>query len=80
MRQLVIYAGEDGYRVSGCPSLSACISQDRIKEETITNIREATDGYIAALEEDHLARPPDRFEAAPVAMSADCRAYRDASA
>jgi predicted RNase H-like HicB family nuclease len=68
MRQVIIYPGEDGYWVAECPSLPGCISQGKTKEEAISNVREAIDGYIAALEEDHLPVPPERFEAVLVAI------------
>ena len=57
MRQVVIYPGEDGYWVSECPSLPGCVSQGKTRKEAIKNIREAIDGYIAALEEDNLPVP-----------------------
>ena len=59
MRQVIIYPGEDGYWVAECPSLPGCVSQGKTKEEAIANIREAIQGYIAALEEDHLPVLPD---------------------
>ena len=62
MRQVVIYPGEDGYWVAECPSLPGCVSQGTTKEETIANIREAIQGYVATLEEDHLPVPAERFE------------------
>ncbi len=68
MRQVLIYPGEDGYWVAECPSLPGCISQGKTREETINNIREAIQGYIAALEEDHLPVPEERFEALVVAV------------
>lgn len=68
MRQVIIYPGEDGYWVVECPSLPGCISQGKTREEAITNIREAIQGYIAALEEDHLPVPEERFEALVVAV------------
>ncbi|TEU10716.1 MAG: type II toxin-antitoxin system HicB family antitoxin [Anaerolineales bacterium] len=68
MRQVIIYPGEDGYWVAECPSLPGCISQGKTKEEAIANIREAIQGYIAALEEDHLSVPEERFEALVVAV------------
>jgi predicted RNase H-like HicB family nuclease len=68
MRQVIIYAGEDGYWVAECPSLPGCISQGKTREEAIVNIREAIQGYVAALEEDHLAVPEERFEALVVAV------------
>jgi len=66
MRQVIIYPGEDGYWVAECPSLPGCISQGRTRSEAITHIREAIQGYIAALEEDHLPVPEERFEALEV--------------
>jgi predicted RNase H-like HicB family nuclease len=68
MRQVIIYPGEDGYWVAECPSLPGCISQGKTKEEAIANIREAIQGYIAALEEDHLPVPEEHFEALVVAV------------
>jgi len=68
MRQIIIYPGEDGYWVAECPSLPGCISQGETKEEAVTNIKEAIQGYIAALEEDHLPVPAERFEAILVAV------------
>ena len=68
MRQVIIYAGEDIHWVAECPSLPGCISQGRTREEAIVNIREAIQGYVAALEEDHLPVPEERFEALVVAV------------
>ena len=68
MRQVIIYLGEDQYFVAECPSLPGCISQGRTKEEAISNIREAIQGYIAALELDSIPVPPERFEALLVAV------------
>ena len=57
MRQVIVYPGEDGYWVAECPSLAGCISQGHTREEAVKNIREAIDGYIAALREDNLPVP-----------------------
>jgi len=62
MRQIVIYPGEDGYWVVECPSLPGCISQGKTKNEAIINVKEAIEGYIAALEEDDLHVPEEHFE------------------
>lgn len=62
MRQVIIYPGEDGYWVAECPSLPGCISQGATKEEAVVNIKEAIQGYIAALEEDNLPVPEEHFE------------------
>lgn len=68
MRQVVIYPGEDNYWVAECPSLPGCISQGKTKEEAIANIREAIEGYVAALEEDKLPIPPEKFETILIAV------------
>ena len=57
MRQVVLHPGEDGYWVAECPSLPGCISQGETKDIAIANIREAIEGYIAALEDDGLPVP-----------------------
>jgi predicted RNase H-like HicB family nuclease len=68
MRQVIIYPGEDGYWIAECPSLPGCISQGKIKQEALMNIKEAIQGYIAALEEDGLPVPDERFDALLVAV------------
>jgi predicted RNase H-like HicB family nuclease len=68
MRQIILNPGEDGYWVAECPSLPGCISQGKTKEEAIFNIKEAIQGYIAALKEDGLPVPPERFETILVAV------------
>jgi predicted RNase H-like HicB family nuclease len=68
MRQVIIYSGEDGYWVAECPSLPGCVSQGKTKEEAIANIREAIQACIAALEEDGLPIPEERFETLVVAV------------
>jgi len=52
MREVILYPGEDGYRVVECPSLPGCVSQGKTKREAIKNIKEAISCYIHALEED----------------------------
>ena len=68
MRQVIVYPGDDGYWVAECPSLPGCISQGTSREEAITNIKEAIRGYMAALQEDGLAIPAERFDAMLVAV------------
>jgi predicted RNase H-like HicB family nuclease len=68
MRQVLVYPGEDGYWVAECPSLPGCISQGTTKAEAVENIKEAIEGYIAALEEDGLPVPEERFDAFVVAV------------
>ncbi len=68
MRQVVLYPGEDGYWVAERPSLPGSVSQGQTKEEAIANIKEAIAAFVAALEEDHLPVPPERFETIVVAV------------
>ncbi len=68
MRQILLYPGEDGYWVAECPSLPGCVSQGDSKEQAIANIREAIAGYVAALKDDGLPIPEERFEALLVAV------------
>ena len=61
MRQVILYPGEDGYWVAECPSLAGCIGQGESRQAAIK-------AYIAALEDDGLPVPEDRFEALVVAV------------
>ena len=49
MRQVLLYPGEDGYWVAECPSLAGCVSQGESREQAISNIKEAIEGYIEVL-------------------------------
>ncbi len=68
MRQVFIYPGEDGYWVAECPSLPGCISQGKTRKKAIQNIKDAIDGYVTALKDDHLSVPKEHFEAVLVAI------------
>jgi predicted RNase H-like HicB family nuclease len=68
MRQVIVCPGEDGYWIAECPSLPGCITQGKSKEEALFNIKEAIEGYIAALLEDNLPVPPEKFETLLVAI------------
>ena len=62
MRQVVIYPGEDGFWVAECPSLPGCVSQGQTKQNAIANIKEAIEGYVAALRDDGLPVPPENLD------------------
>ncbi len=68
MRQVMIAPGEDRYWIAECPSLPGCVSQGRTREEAIVNIKEAIEGYVAALKEDGLPVPEEHFDAFLVAV------------
>lgn len=62
MRQVILTPGEDGYWVAEVPSLPGCISQGKTREEALLNIKEAIEGYIAALRDDDIPVPEEHFE------------------
>jgi len=68
VRQVILYPGEDGYWIAEVPSLPGCLSQGKTREDALANIREAIQGYVAALKDDGLAVPEERFEAMVVAV------------
>jgi predicted RNase H-like HicB family nuclease len=62
MRQVILTPGEDGYWVAEVPSLPGCISQGKTREEALINIKEAIEGYIAALKDDGIPVPKEHFQ------------------
>jgi predicted RNase H-like HicB family nuclease len=68
MRQIILYPGENGYWVVECPSLPGCVSQGEDKAKAVSNIREAIECYIAALQVDGLPVPEERFETIVMAV------------
>ena len=68
MRQVIVYPGESGFYVVECPSLPGCISQGETKEEALMNIKEAIAAYTAALEEQGLPLPAEKFDSLLVAI------------
>ena len=61
MRQVVVYPGEDNHWMVECPSLPGCISQGKNRLEALENIKVAIEACIAALEEDNVEVPEDRY-------------------
>ncbi len=59
MRQVLVYAGEDGYWVAEVPSLPGCISQGQTRDQAVENIREAIELYLDVLQEDGQPIPED---------------------
>jgi predicted RNase H-like HicB family nuclease len=57
-----VLPGEDGFWVAECPSLSGCISQGESREAAGTNIREAIEDYVLALQDDGLPVPEELIE------------------
>ena len=48
--KVLVYPGENGFFVAECPALPGCASQGRTREEAITNIREAIEGWLEVQE------------------------------
>ena len=44
--RVLMYPGDDGYVIAECPELPGCASQGLAREEPLTNIREAIDGWL----------------------------------
>jgi predicted RNase H-like HicB family nuclease len=44
------------------------MTQGKTKQDAINNIKEAIQGYVAALEQNHLTVPEERFETFVVAV------------
>ncbi len=55
--KIVIEKGEDGYFVANCPSLKACVSQGRTRDEALANVREAIDLYLEPDPSDVISKP-----------------------
>ena len=68
MRQVILYPDEDGRWVAECPSLPGCISQGESKQDAISNVKEAIELYISALEDDGLPVPKEQFETLVLAV------------
>jgi antitoxin HicB len=47
--RVLIQQDEDGIFVAKCPSLPGCISQGKTREEALTNITDAINGYLQSL-------------------------------
>ena len=47
--RIIVEPDEDGVFVSTVPSLPGCISQGTTRDEALTNVREAIQGYLESL-------------------------------
>ncbi|MCA2971249.1 MAG: type II toxin-antitoxin system HicB family antitoxin [Acidobacteriaceae bacterium] len=63
MRQVLLYRGEDGFWIAGCPSLPDCVTQGETQEAALANRREAVQAYVGALKGDNLPVPEEHFDA-----------------
>lgn len=56
--RVLLEQDEDGVFVAEVPALPGCISQGHTRQEALTNVREAIEGYIASLEAHGEPVPP----------------------
>jgi antitoxin HicB len=56
----IIEQDEDRNYVVQCPTLPGCISQGKTREEALTNIKDAIQGYLASLKKHDEPVPPPR--------------------
>jgi antitoxin HicB len=56
--RVFIEQDEDGMFVAACSSLPGCISQGKTREEAVTNIQEAIQGYLESLKKHGDPIPP----------------------
>jgi predicted RNase H-like HicB family nuclease len=50
---VVIEQDEAGYYVAEVPALPGCLSQGKTREEALTNIKEAIEGWLEVMESQH---------------------------
>ena len=56
-RQVTLYTDEEGNWIAEVPSLPGCGSDGKTREEALTNVKDAIEGYIEALVADGLPVP-----------------------
>jgi predicted RNase H-like HicB family nuclease len=44
--RVLLYSGEDGYLIAECPELPGCMSQGRTRDDALSNVREAIEGWL----------------------------------
>jgi predicted RNase H-like HicB family nuclease len=62
MRQVIIDPGEHGYYIAECPSLPGCLSQGLARDETLSDIRQASQLYFDVLVDKGQPIAEERFE------------------
>jgi antitoxin HicB len=56
--KVTIEQDEDGRFMAQCPALPGCISEGTNREEAVTNIKDAIEGYLASLKKRNEPIPP----------------------
>ncbi len=60
--RILIEQDEDGMFVAECTSLPGCISQGISRNEALSNIKDAIEGYLTSLKKHNEAIPPSIYE------------------
>lgn len=60
--RILIEQDEDGIYVANCPNLPGCISQGETRNEAISNIKDAIEGYLFSLMKHDEPIPPPIYE------------------
>ncbi len=60
--RVFIEQDEDGVFIAEVPSLPGCISQGNTREEALSNIKEAMEGYVESLRKHNEPIPPPIHE------------------
>lgn len=55
---ITVQKDEDGMYVVKCPSLPGCISQGKTKDDALSNIKDAIEGYLQSLKNHNEPIPP----------------------
>ncbi len=56
--RVTIEVDEDSVFVAECPALPGCVSQGKTREEALSNIKDAIEGYLASLRKHGEPIPP----------------------
>ena len=56
--RILIEQDEDGVYVVECPALPGCVSQGKTRQEALTNIKDAIQGYLESLKKHNEPIPP----------------------
>jgi len=67
--RVVVTRDRDGAYVAECPALPGCVSEGSTRDEALTNIRDAIQGYLGNLKK-HAEDAPQPIDEAFVEVSA----------
>lgn len=56
--RVIVEQDEDGVYIAECASLPGCVSQGKTREEALSNIQDAVQGYLQSLKKHNDPIPP----------------------